>query len=104
MTNTNKLKLDKIDSLDSGIQVAHMTLEITCVSTAFTYEYCKSVKLSSTGLSLRINTSLLTDEIYHLMKWLDKTEDEIGSNETKIKLFAKEMINANEKLKNIKSF
>tara|TARA_Y100000361_G_C10889908_1_gene203564 strand:- start:166 stop:459 length:294 start_codon:yes stop_codon:yes gene_type:complete len=95
---TNKLKLDKIESLGSGVQVAHMTLEIKLA------QYCESVKLSSAGLSLRIESSLLTNEIYQLMKWLDKKDDEVSSNQSQVISFAKEMIDANKKLKNIKYF
>ena len=95
---TNKLKLDKIESLSSGVQLAHMTLEIKLG------QYCNDVQLSSTGMMLRIESSLLTNEISNLIKWLDEKEDDVNSNESQVMSFAKEMIDANKKLKNIKYF
>jgi hypothetical protein len=94
---TNKLKLDKIESLGSGVQLAHMTLEIKLG------QYCNYVQLSSTGMMLRIETSLLTNEISKLIEWLDEKDEDNVDNEIKIMRYAKEMIKANQKLTTVES-
>ena len=94
---TNKLKLDKIELLDSSIQVAHMTLEIKLTG------YCKTVKFSSNGnYKLRLDSSLTTTEIRQLMEWLKERDENDINNETKIISYAEQMIKANQKLKTIK--
>ena len=101
MKTIKELKFDFIKSLGSGVQVAHMTL---CIHINKNYDFCEFVELSSTGVSLRIHSSLLTHEIYHLMKWLDEKDKYGVSNEIKIMRYAKEMIKTNKKLKTVESF
>ena len=94
---TNKLKLDKIESLGRGVQLAHIILEIDLG------EYCESVQLSSIGMMLRVESNLLTSQIYHLMKWFDKKEKNEVTNQQKCIKITKEMIEADQKLKKIES-
>lgn len=101
MKNINELKFDRIEDLGSGVDVAHMILEIKINKN---YDFSQYVLLSSTGVSLRIHSDLLTHEIYHLMKWLDEKDEDDVSNEIKIMRYAKKMIKANQKLKTIESF
>ena len=101
MKTINKLKFNHIEDLGSGVEVAHMTLDIKINKN---YDFSQYVTLSSTGVSLRIHSSLLTHEIYHLMKWLDEKDEDDVSNEIKIMRYAKEMIKANKKLKTVESF
>jgi len=61
--------------------------------------------MSSTGLSLRVTSEHSTDELMKLCKWLNKSsEDEtnLRSNESELRLFAKEMIKTNRKLNQAK--
>ena len=100
MKTMKNLKFDFIKSLGSGVKVAHMTL---CIKINKNYDFCEFVELSSTGISLRIHSSLLTHEIYHLMKWLDEKDKYGVSNEIKIMRYAQEMIKADKKLNKTES-
>jgi len=99
----NIIKLDKIEDLHNGINIAHFTLEIKLPN----YEHGLIFKLSSAGINLRIESSHLIKEINLLLEWLNKSSDNentLKDNESEIISYAKEMIRCNKKLKEIKKF
>jgi len=95
----NELKLNKIETLQSGVKLAKMTLKIKSITTYTDFN------LTSTGTVLRVDSSHLTKELNVLLEWLNKSsenEDNLRTNESEIIIFAKEMFKANDKLNEIK--
>jgi len=98
----NELKLNKIETLSgSSVKVAYLTL------TMGTYFYGEilTFKLSCAGTNLRIESSHLTRELTYFIEWLNKSsenEDNLRNNESEIIMFARDMIKANELLKEVK--
>ena len=98
----NELKLNKIETLSSSsVKIAHLTLTMDTIH----FGHILTFKLSCAGHNLRVESSHLTRELTHLMEWLNKSsenEDNLRSNESEIIIFARDMIKANELLKEVK--
>lgn len=98
----NQLKLNKIETGSiSRIKIAHLTLTMQSIHFGHTLTF----RLSCAGTNLRVESSHLTRELKHLMEWLQKSsenEDNLRNNESEIIIFARDMIKANELLKEVK--
>jgi hypothetical protein len=95
------IKLKQITKLDSNIDLANLELKLEIEALDL-----KAVFLmTSTGLSLRVTSEHSTDELIKLCKWLNKSskdETNLRTNESELRLFAKEMIKTNRKLNQAK--
>ena len=95
------LKLEKIETLSGGVDVAHIDLELH-----FPYlEKTLNVKLRSTHHVLRLMSDHRISDLQLLMDWLNKSSDKktLRTNDGEIILFAREMFKANKSLKEIRN-
>ena len=98
----NELKLNKIESLGSGVKVANLNLKLSVVSS---YYDSIDFKLRATGIAIRVMSDHTVGELQILLNWLSndsKDDDNLRTNQSEVILFAKKMIKANELLKEVK--
>ena len=100
------IKLQEITKLGktlSSIDIANIELKLE--QEIFDENFKTSFNMTSTGMSLRVTSEHSTKELIKLCNWLNSASSDdsnLRDNESELKLFAKEMINTNKKLKQIK--
>lgn len=92
------LTLDKIEKTRLGTEFAILTLTIKRLNVSSLI-----VKLRGGNHNLRIMSSHLVYEMKFILEWLDKNSV-ARTNEAEIILFSKEMLKANNKLKDTLTF
>jgi hypothetical protein len=98
----NELKLNKIETFESGVKVAKLDLKLSVESS---YTGSIKFKLNATSLAVRVMSDHTVGELQILLNWLSedsKDDDNLRTNQSEVILFAKKMIKANESLKEIK--
>ena len=98
-----EIKLENIETTSSGVKIANLRLTLDVVNeTGRSYIY----ELSATSMALNIKDSNhSTKQIYEIADWLRKSsenDDNLRTNEAEIIIFAKDMINAHNKLEEIR--
>ena len=92
------LTLDKIEKTRGGAEFAELTLTIKKLKVSSLYEAREViVKLRGGNHNLRSMSSHLVYEMKFILEWLEKNSNEII-------LFSKEMLKANNKLKDTLTF
>ena len=94
------LKLEKVETLAGGVDVAHIDLHLHFPH----LEKTLNVKLRSTHHVLRLMSDHKIPDLQLLMDWLNKSSDNktLRTNNGEIILFAKEMFKANKTLKELR--
>ncbi len=98
----NELKLNKIETFESGVKVAKLDLKLSVESS---YTGSINFKLNATSIAVRVMSDHTVGELQILLNWLSddsKDDDNLRTNQSEVILFAKKMIKANESLKEIK--
>ena len=98
------IKLQEITKLGktlSSIDIANIELKLE--NESLNFKTC--FNMESSGVSLRVTSEHSTKELIKLCEWLNTAsidDSNLRNNESELKLFAKEMINTNKKLKQTK--
>ena len=98
---TTELKLEKIETTKLMTKIAHLELTLDKRGENIT------VKLATAGHLLNITSSHNTGNMRFILDWLEEAssgKNNLRTNESEIIIFAKEMLKANEQLKEIKTF